>query len=47
MPEEETQDTPKPYITFASDGKAWSVDTNVQNWEWHILKIAAEIKKTL
>ena len=47
MPEDETQETPKLHITLYPNEKGWAVDSNVPNWEWHILKIAAEIKKTL
>ncbi len=46
--DEETQvQNPIGYITLAQDGDTWKVDTNVANWEWHILQIAAAIKKNL
>lgn len=47
MSEDQPQETPQAHITFTASDKGWAVDSNVQNWEWHILKIAAEIKKTL
>lgn len=41
------QQQPVPFITFTQIDGGWQVDTNVQIWEWHILQIAAAIKKNL
>jgi hypothetical protein len=48
MDEQEQQEQkPQGYITLKQNGQQWEVDSNVANWEWHILQIAAQIKRTL
>lgn len=45
---EQAQQEAKPYIKLVVEGAGQiAVDSNIPNWQWTLLQIAAELKKNI